>query len=539
MSKINPAKSKPKTQKLTRIDTLIITIGTRQIGWRCQDNIVRCFGTDGEKGDPPHIEELYRELSIPQIGYHQDSDRDSRWNVRDLGRRYYQLCTQSPQPDFSRVELLMDEKIIADSVRCGLNHLILWATDQPEDTSWRFRRQDTIWLAKLMAAKIQEKWPNLQVDIRHPILNAANKEKIRQELENEILPFALKPLAQKPTDTQFVLAIENTGCAPSIAEGLSICVAALVRQCQVLNLIPTLPDPLYQGEIGSDRNAQKSVTYQAISVGEYFWPLERSRVLSAWKRGDFKEAEIWLTAHQSRYEGLLYHLAKRLSLLINGDYRTFLATGDRGIETWLQSPALKHFTSAQQIQQWQKQVNDLRSHSPAQVWESIFLIELSLYRGEYPTAFGQFSQTLERLLYLQYKTDHWLNQGYVTIPNHLTHLGNQYQPGLKQLIDGWFDATGKDKQGSVYSLFDNIRNTRNAIVHKAEVTNIDDITSVWTQVGWTISATKPRQMGIIKIMVETLQMVLKSDWETPDETLGRSLWQWGLQQLQKDSPSDT
>ena len=34
------------------VDTLIITVGTRQIGWRCKDHIIRSFGADGNIGYP-------------------------------------------------------------------------------------------------------------------------------------------------------------------------------------------------------------------------------------------------------------------------------------------------------------------------------------------------------------------------------------------------------------------------------------------------------------------------------------------------------
>jgi len=48
----------------SRVDTLIITVGTRQVGWRCQDGIIRSFGADGNTGYPPHVQELYQELGI-------------------------------------------------------------------------------------------------------------------------------------------------------------------------------------------------------------------------------------------------------------------------------------------------------------------------------------------------------------------------------------------------------------------------------------------------------------------------------------------
>jgi hypothetical protein len=75
--------------------TLIITVGTRQIGWRCRDGVVRCFGADGDRGHPPHINELYQELALER-GYHAADNMDSRWGVRHLGEHYYRhCCTQN------------------------------------------------------------------------------------------------------------------------------------------------------------------------------------------------------------------------------------------------------------------------------------------------------------------------------------------------------------------------------------------------------------------------------------------------------------
>lgn len=524
------AKSAAKLKQLSRVDTLIITVGTRQIGWCCSDKIVRCFGTDGEKGDPPHVKELYQVLG-KEVGFHQEGDVDSRWNVRDLGEQYWKLCNQSSPPDFSAVELLMDEKIIEGCVRAGLKHVILWGTDQPENIPWRYRRQDTLWLAELMAGKIRQKWPKLDVSPLHTSLNVGMKDEIRQELEDNILPFALKPLVKGEVGNEFVLAIENTGCAPNVAEGLSICVAALARQCQVVNVVPKLPVPAYLDPVNGARNAQKSSEYEAIAVGEYFWPLERSRVISAWQRGDFKEAEIWLSAHQSRYKGVLYKLAGQLALLVNGDFRTFLDAGNKGIENWLRSPALKELADPQKIQGWLELCVSLRTREPAKVFESTLSIYLALRRGDYSNAFRLFAQTLERLLYLQYKTQNWLGKGFVTIPPTSTYLGANYQPGLKQLIDGWFDATGREKEGQPYKLFETIRYTRNAIVHDGDATNLAEIISVWSANNLPIPVTQLQYEGLMEQMVKTLQMVAPRDWDIPNPTLGRSLYDWGLDLL--------
>ena len=61
------------TNNTNQVSTLIITVGTRQIGWRCQDGIIRSFGADGNISYPPHINELYQELGIER-GKHQDED---------------------------------------------------------------------------------------------------------------------------------------------------------------------------------------------------------------------------------------------------------------------------------------------------------------------------------------------------------------------------------------------------------------------------------------------------------------------------------
>ena len=54
--------------------TLIITVGTRQIGWCCKDGVVRCIGADGDRGAPPHIDELYTELGQTR-GYHGEIEK--------------------------------------------------------------------------------------------------------------------------------------------------------------------------------------------------------------------------------------------------------------------------------------------------------------------------------------------------------------------------------------------------------------------------------------------------------------------------------
>jgi hypothetical protein len=74
--------------------TLIITIGTRQVGWRCKDGIIRSLGLDGDRRNPKHIDALYQELNIDR-GYH-DPEKKCPWSVRHLGE---QLLTSTTRTD--------------------------------------------------------------------------------------------------------------------------------------------------------------------------------------------------------------------------------------------------------------------------------------------------------------------------------------------------------------------------------------------------------------------------------------------------------
>ena len=139
--------------KLKRVDTLIITVGTRQVGWRCHDGSIRSFGADGNIGYPPHVQELYKELGIER-GYYQEKDKLYPWSARDLGQKYYEHCVHWLDSNFSHVELLLDNEIIETGVKQGLKHIILWGTDQPVTVSWFYRRLDTLWLAKLIEGKM-------------------------------------------------------------------------------------------------------------------------------------------------------------------------------------------------------------------------------------------------------------------------------------------------------------------------------------------------------------------------------------------------
>jgi len=513
-----------QSPQFSHIDTLIITVGTRQVGWHCSDDAVRCLGADGDRGAPSHIKELYEELEIVR-GYHQEGDPNSRWGVRDLGERFYNYCQKSG--DFSRVELLIDHQIIADSIKSGLNRIILWGTNQPESVGWNYRRSDTLWLAKLIEGKIQAEWPSIQVEVITPVLNVNKSELIRLELETKILPSVLPVVSPPLVDNSFVLAIETTGCAPSIAQGLEICAAALVRQCQVINIRPEEPKPLYQDLPNGTRSAQTALNYDSISVGSYFWPLERLRVLSAWQRGDFWEAEIWLTSHQTRYEGLLYQLAGKLALSTNWEIDTFLRE-EKGIESWLQLETLTKWAEPQQIQAWQKQLQINRESEFAEAWESCFLISLQLYRGNYTTAFMQFAQTLERLLYIYAKEDEWIEQ-------ELLILTSRYrEPNFYSLINAWgqLENSDIDSESDWIRLLHRIREQRNKIVHSAKPLTTEQVKAIWLEEGlFVVPLTGNATTDIWQLMNQVLKEVCAPNWTIPEKPLLRSLYDWGLELL--------
>ena len=162
--------------------TLIITVGTRQLGWRCQDGIIRSLGADGTSTHPPHIAELYQqELNIPR-SHHDETDPDKTvWGTRDLGEKLYQHCLT--QRDFSPVVPLLDEAIITAEVNQKLEHIVLWGTNQPKSVSWQYRRLDTLWLVQLMKGHLIQRWPHLTIEDWCPLLAANQTEPIRHQAD--------------------------------------------------------------------------------------------------------------------------------------------------------------------------------------------------------------------------------------------------------------------------------------------------------------------------------------------------------------------
>ncbi|WP_254565489.1 hypothetical protein [Oscillatoria sp. HE19RPO] len=518
--------------QIDRIDTLIITVGTRQVGWRSNDGVVRCFGADGDRSHPPHINQLYQELGIERGAYEPDKP-NMLWSVRDLGSRYYEHCQEWLGGDFSSVELLLDHKIIADSVAKGLNHIILWATNQPETVPWNYRRADTCWLAQLMKGKIETTWPGVRVDVLDLGVNANDRHKIREEFENFIWPFALDKRSQSSSN-DFVLLIENKGSVPAIAESLEICAAALVREFQVINASPIEPPNPYSNCEKEMFSASLSQSYEMVPLSEYFWPLERSRVVSAWERGDFQEAQVWLSAHQSRHKPL-YQLAGYLALSTNWEIVRFAQ--NKQIENgWLRSRLVEQLAGTEQVQQWRDRLVELRTNPVLQTWETVFLIELQLKRQNYTTTFMQFSQTVERLLYLRSQQENWLGKNIISPPPGFNSYGKPYEPGFKALISGWSQVEKirpLDKWGK---LLKGIREKRNDVIHKADPMTLPEMRSLWADNGFPVPISESPE-PLMALMVEVLRKVGSPPWQIPPQPLLQSLYAWGLEILRSEVPS--
>lgn len=480
------------------------------MGWRCQDGRVRSLGmTADNEPDENRSAVLLRELGIDPVDA-SPNNSENRWN---WGEQFYKYCTDILGGDFSAVELLADESIVKDCIRSGLKRLVLWAIDA----------QDTLWLAWLMWGKIRQNWNQLvTVHVLNPIDNPGNSEvdRLQYLLETKILPFTLQDLMASDDPDQFVLAIRTFDQKEAISTALERCAVILIRQCRVLSLSP----------IDSTTSETEFVDnhYQVSVLGNSGWSLDRLRTIAAWQHGGFQDVVLRLSAHPSQYGGLLYELAKRLHLLNRGETHLFVCDRDLGIESWLQLPDLSQLVEGERLEQWREQLAYLRTHTHAEAWEAIFAVERLLQQGSYTRGFLHFAQTLEQLLYLQYKSQDWLAQGLVPTLDRPKSASNNYQPGIKQLISAWCKATRQDKQGSIYNLFDRIGNTRNAILHYGGAIPFDDLLLVWSTSGMPVGFTRPQYIGLMDRMKETLSIACDRTWTIPEPTLGQALSEWGL-----------
>jgi hypothetical protein len=502
------------TNNTTHVNTLIITVGTRQIGWHCKDGIIRSFGADGNIGYPAHVNQLYQELGIER-GQHQEGDKTYPWSGRDLGQRYYEHCQEWLGGNFNNVELLLDKIVIEAGIKQGLKHIILWATDQPETVSWFFRRLDTLYLAELMSGKIKSLFPDIRVDIHAPKINANDSIAIREELEQLVLKEALE--AFSPNNQEFVLWIQNKGCAPAVASCVEICAAALVRQCQVFYASPNEPAEFFTKLENDLVTANHSQSFKLIPMGEYFWSLEKLRIKSAWERGDFSEAQLWLKVHQNRH-AVLSKLAGFLAQYSNGEFDKDYY---QKLKDWIGSKDVSKTVDAEQIETWKNKLQTMQDNNIIKLWESTILIKLCLCRGNYTTAFIQFVQLLEQLLYVYSKVQNWNAKGWIVNKND--------EPTLAELMQGWCLNRKFSRDNKWSRLIYAIKNKRNKIIHESESINLKGISYLWANNDF------PVKMPEAPEIINNLMMDVLSEISQPpnlNNLLMRSLYQWGLQYLE-------
>ncbi|GAB4335163.1 MAG: hypothetical protein OHK0047_24230 [Leptolyngbyaceae cyanobacterium] len=506
--------------------TLIITVGTRQVGWRCKDGIVRSLGADGDRGHPPHIDELYAELGLER-GYHSDEPKpEFRYSVRHLGEMLYQKCLAAQ--DFSPVEMLLDQVILAEQVPQGLSHVILWGTDQPEGTPWNFRRGDTLWLAQLMAGKIRQQYPAVKVEVWHPQVAVNQTDQIRQQLEQWLMK-SIQADWKPQSDEALTLQIQTKGSVPQIANTLEIAAASLMRQCVVQQVIPVEPSPLFEDGNESARPARSATESKLISLGEYFWPVERERICSAWERGDFGEARVWLSAHRDRHEAL-YQLAERLALATNWQLQDALKQLHG--EKWLDAPPTRRETSKLLRNQWREAIqarckpNETPESKFLKIWEVTFLVWLELKRQNISLAFLYFSQTLERLLFLRYETEDWINQGWLKLPEDKQSWGSNYKASFGELWRAFQAMEQLPDDAALVKQFEKINELRNSAVHRREPLTVDALNQKLFP-----ELPQPDWEKTYQAMDHLLRSVCSKSWSIPEDTLLRSLYRWGLDVL--------
>jgi hypothetical protein len=491
---------------------LIITVGNRQIGWRCQDGQIRCPGSPFRSPTPDRdpIAHLYQELG---------AERPPGPNgVRQLGELLYQHCQN--QQDFRAVELLLDHGILENLIAKKLGHVWLMGTDQPAEVQPQFRAQDTIWLAKLMAGKIRQTWPNLAVKVNCIRCNLADVEAIRAHYEAELLRCV--PAPDQPPVT---LWIQTKGATPAIGSGLDIGAAMLTREIDVRRVIPKEPKQLATSEF-----AEPATEFQDQSLSRYFWPLERPKIISAWERGDFGEARIWLHSHRWTHK-LPWEVAGQLEQATRQDLAKVLRDV-RG--QWLETKRVRQGVDPATLKAWQTAPAVAKQVSPSVViWEASFQIPIHAQAGRWTDAFFLMAQTLERLLVQLYRQDDWAQQrdehsGQAWIELTPNPDGGHYIPRLEQLTPVWAKRYGTDREfdrefDRAFEAFNQIRSKRNKMVHEAAPIAQDDIAAIWQRAGWAIA--DPNRM-----LLEPLNPIAQQ-LNLPDRPLLSLLYDWGLMQL--------
>ena len=502
---------------------LIITVGNRQVGWRCQDEIVRCLGVSGNPRDasPDHVTELYEELGVEKTKPKGPSF------VRELGELLYDECEKSG--NFSAVQLLLDHEIIKTEVSKGLAEIWLIGTDQPTpQVSDYFRSGDTLWLSKLMAGKIRQTWKELHVETWDLQVDANDVDAIRDEYEQ----FILKYLIEKSIVGETTLLIENKGSVPAISSSLEICAAALIRQIDVVRVTPNEPTPMYFGDDIKKKSAAFAESFQQRSMSQYFLPIERLNILDAWQQGNFAGADIWLKSHQGipKYRAMSC-LAKLLVMAANLEVNRSLKSIK---STWLNQRDIRSVVVESQLEEWKNYPSLNEQNRYDVIWESSFLVFLYVKTSNYTSAFFYLAQTLERLLLERFKREEWIVNRMIVVPQEKQQYLSNYKPSFQELLSGWRRRDSIRETNPWYRLIDAIRDLRNDIIHEGRSVSEGDIKDIWNTCGIQVESGKE---AIVSTQYSPLYKVCeRTVWKAPQRSLLDSIYNWSIRILsQEDS----
>ncbi|MDR7897444.1 hypothetical protein RHJ63_03875 [Thermosynechococcus sp. JY1334] len=498
--------------------TLIITVGNRQVGWRCRDGIIRSFGADGSRKEPPHLDELYQEFGIKR-DFH-DPEKKYRHSLRYLSEIVYRYC--KAKSDFSQLVLLLDEQILVEHYATPTEpaEVILWGTDQPESVGWQFYAMDTCWLAQLMAGAIRQRYPHLNVTVWNCPVDVNQRQALWDFTEKQLEQY-IKRLPENAAGN-WQLQIQTKGSVPQMADALNMIAAVLMRQYPVRKIIPTEPKPFFDP---SNQSARSAESLEEVSLGEVFWPLERQRIATAWKRGDFAAAKVLLEAHRDRHEAL-YQLADRLALATNWSIQDFLK-GIQG-ERWLDQGSTRAVARKDQRQEWREATvtrcpnSETATSKFLKIWEFELLIDLSLQQANYTLAFMQFAQMLERLLFWRCEQEDWRTQGH--LGEEFLQEGNYRDPTLGVLWRAWAKAEQRSLTDPFAKKLEKVNEYRNSVVHRNRAIGRKEL----TQLAGVSPETSPAEIhqGLLNVLCQVLNQE-----QMPEKGVARSLYEWGLEQL--------
>jgi hypothetical protein len=133
----------------------------------------------------------------------------------------------------------------------------------------------------------------------------------------------------------------------------------------------------------------------------------------------------------------------------------------------------------------------------------------------------QFAQLLEQLLSIQSRDEQWVRHGYVIPQSSFQGSQESYNPGLGGLVIGWCRKHQIQASDVRAQQLDEIRKLRNDLMHEGRAITCSDLRS---RLKWNEDA-------IVVEMEKTLSLISGKQWELIDQLLLKSLYEWGLGQL--------